>query len=849
MKLMGMMIGCFLMGNQVGSAQSNTPLEPPFRVVDLDVGESKEVSWENDHRATVKLVHVQETRDEVCFAVRRADVTVEIDGQSVPLVSGNYELPKTVGRYQVDCAITSGNNSNGTPSFWGLDKAARIRVWKADAPWINPGTFQYPVKQKWFANSTQMANEPVFVDAGEKPGKRSIYYHSGLDIGGSEGLVEIVAATDGLVVSVADKTMAAHETDTPVAPRYDVVYLLDERGWYYRYSHMKEIAPGIVLGRVVKKGDRIGFLGKEGGSGGWSHQHFEIKSRQPSGKWGTVEGYAFLWEAYLQEYQPRVIAVARPHHVVQTGDTVTLDGSKSWAREGGIQDFQWEGSDGSKASGPKVRRTYNKPGRYCETLRVTDRHGNQACDFTVVFVFDRSNPNTNLPSIHANYSPTFDLRPGMPIVFKVRSFGNTHAKETWDFGDGTPTIQVESDGNRAQHAPDGYAATTHAFSKPGHYVVSVSRTTESGITATDRLWVHVQGDTPAIKTKAAWEAGKFFQPPESFKDQYGKYRSPLLFADGTKVTRPDQWPRRRQEILHHWHGLLGAWPELITQPKLEMLESNRRENFVQWKVRFQLTPHDMTEGYLLVPDGQGKRPAAVTVYYEPETAIGQGGDHRDFALQLARRGFVVLSIGAKEASQARTYGFYYPSLQEARVQPLSMLAYAAANAWHVLASRPEVDDKRIGIVGHSFGGKWAMFASCLFEKFACAAWSDPGIVFDEARPNVNYWEPWYLGYHPQPWRTRGVITPDNPAHGLYPQLVAQGRDLHELHALMAPRPFLVSGGSEDPPARWEALNHSRDVNRLLGYTDRVAMTNRPEHSPNGQSNEQIYTFFQHFLME
>jgi hypothetical protein len=190
---------------------------------------------------------------------------------------------------------------------------------------------------------------------------------------------------------------------------------------------------------------------------------------------------------------------------------------------------------------------------------------------------------------------------------------------------------------------------------------------------------------------------------------------------------------------------------------------------------------------------------------------------------------------------------YYPSIEDAQVEPLSMLGYAAASAWYVLANRPEVDSQRIGIVGHSFGGKWAMFASCLFDKFACAAWSAPGIVFDEARPGVNYWEPWYLGYHPQPWRKRGLITEDNPARGLYPRLTATGRDLHELHVLMAPRPFLVSGGTEDPPKRWQALNHSIEVNRILGRGDRVAMTNRPNHSPNQDSNEVIYLFFQHFL--
>jgi hypothetical protein len=187
-------------------------------------------------------------------------------------------------------------------------------------------------------------------------------------------------------------------------------------------------------------------------------------------------------------------------------------------------------------------------------------------------------------------------------------------------------------------------------------------------------------------------------------------------------------------------------------------------------------------------------------------------------------------------------------MEDVRVQPLSMLGYAAANAYHVLANRPEVDAERIGIVGHSFGGKWAMFGSCLYDKFACAAWSDPGIVLD-TRPSVNYWEPWYLGWHPKPWRKRGVPTEENPARGLYHKLLSEGRNLHELHALMAPRPYLVSAGSEDPPHRWQALHHSIEVNKLLGFNDRVAMHNRPDHSPNPESNEVIYSFFEEWLME
>lgn len=93
------------------------------------------------------------------------------------------------------------------------------------------------------------------------------------------------------------------------------------------------------------------------------------------------------------------------------------------------------------------------------------------------------------------------------------------------------------------------------------------------------------------------------------------------------------------------------------------------------------------------------------------------------------------------------------------MQPLSVLAYAAANAWEVLARVESVDSTRIGIMGHSYGAKWAMFASCLYEKFACTAWSDPGIVFDETKDNyINYWEPWYLGYYPPPWKKSGATT-------------------------------------------------------------------------------------------
>lgn len=379
--------------------------------------------------------------------------------------------------------------------------------------------------------------------------------------------------------------------------------------------------------------------------------------------------------------------------------------------------------------------------------------------------------------------------------------------------------------------------------------VNQSRAIALSIAVVALSGIYVSGDEPLpIPPLLA----KYFSVPEKWADDRGEYKSPLQFADGRIAQTSDQWQQRRSEILKQWHELMGPWPEPVEDPQLEVIESVHRENFQQLKVRLRWVPNETTIGYLLIPDRDESdrgipRPAVITVYYEPETAIGRGSDLRDFAYQLTKRGFVTLSLGTTEATQAKTYGLYHPSLDNAQVQPLSMLAYAASTARRALGNRPEVDPSRIGISGHSFGGKWSMFASCLDDQFAAAAWSDPGIVFKQDRPSINYWEPWYLGYHKQPWRERGLVTEENPGKGLYPELIRQGRDLHELHALMAPRPMLVSGGSEDPESRWQPLGHTVAINRMLGYEDRVGMTNRLDHSPNEESNEVIYQFFEYFL--
>ena len=485
----------FLSFAQLRSAESSL-IKPLVTVVDLDVKEEQSVTLSDGSRAKVKLIKLKEIRDPIRQAVRTAEVSLLIDGQPVTLQSGMYNLPRTIGKVQVDCSVTSGLNSNGTPSFWGLDKAARIRLWPAGSPLIKPGSFIYPVEQRWFATGTWFDNEPVDGGSSILP---KIYYHSGLDIGGAEALTKVIAATDGLVVSVAGKVLEGHESkngNSPVAERYDLVYLRDDRGWYYRYSHLDKIDDSIKLGARVKKGDAIGVLGKEGASGGWSHLHFEIKVRQPSGKWGTQAGYGFLRQVYIDQYHPKVLANARPGMLLMQGDSTVLDGSGSWAAKGKIAKFEWAFSDGTKAEAAKVEHRYPHPGAFQEILKVTDTEGNVDYDFVLIRVVSKNSPKHYPHNMHASYWPTFGIKPRDTVTFKVRSFFRSPTEdddgnEIWDFGDGSDKVSVHSDGNREQRAINGYAVTQHRYAKPGHYVVTVSRKFSNGQTANYHLQVRV----------------------------------------------------------------------------------------------------------------------------------------------------------------------------------------------------------------------------------------------------------------------------------------------------------------------------------------------------------------------
>jgi murein DD-endopeptidase MepM/ murein hydrolase activator NlpD len=481
----------FLAGGKLISQNpaGSVPLQSLVRVADINTGEEVSVILHDGSIARVKVLGVEEIRESVTKTLMGAIVRVIINGEQCEISSGSYRLPVMAGGVQVDIPVIAAYMKDSHIDWWYLKKDVRMRFWPAGSPWIEPGTFVYPVRQRWLASGTSYSNEPVSRRATGK-----VYYHSGMDIGGAEGLSEVVSATGGVVKNLGMQ-QAQGEPHPAARPRADVIYIEDERGWLYRYSHLKVLDPSLKAGGMVMKGQRLGYIGKEGSSGGWTHLHFSVESLQPSGEWGVQDSYAFLWQAYLEEYDPKVLAVARPHHKVLPGEKVILDAARSWAKNG-IHSYEWLLMDGTRVKGPRAYRVYDKPGIYSEIIKVTDKSGNVDYDFSGVEVYSGSAPDgtATIVDVHAAYYPTFGIRPGDPVIFLSRAFRTKPGGvDNYDFGDGSPVIPVPSNIDAEQHAANGYGMVTHHFQKPGNYIVKIERKDEeTGYTAVQHLHVVVE---------------------------------------------------------------------------------------------------------------------------------------------------------------------------------------------------------------------------------------------------------------------------------------------------------------------------------------------------------------------
>jgi len=182
----------------------------------------------------------------------------------------------------------------------------------------------------------------------------------------------------------------------------------------------------------------------------------------------------------LETGQPPVdttkpVANAGPDQAVTEDTILTLDGSASTDNVA-ITSYTWKFIDSTlkTLTGMKPTYTFSTPGLYTVTLNVTDAAGNWATDTAIIEVVDTTSPVADAGqdrTVTVNETVTFDASASSD---NLGSAGIVLYE--WDFGDSTTgTGQT----------------TTHAYTSPGAYTVTLTVKDAAGNTATDTLTITV----------------------------------------------------------------------------------------------------------------------------------------------------------------------------------------------------------------------------------------------------------------------------------------------------------------------------------------------------------------------
>jgi fermentation-respiration switch protein FrsA (DUF1100 family) len=281
---------------------------------------------------------------------------------------------------------------------------------------------------------------------------------------------------------------------------------------------------------------------------------------------------------------------------------------------------------------------------------------------------------------------------------------------------------------------------------------------------------------------------------------------------------PAAIPAWVERVRGRLHELLGPEPTSVPL-NVETLESVECDGYRRDKIVFDTEDTMSVPAYLLVPDSRRDDApgAAVLAVHGHGPGKGQvvGLEHTampnaDYALQLARAGYVVL------APDLRCFGERLDWNPEDHYACDTNLVHAAMAGWNPLAQNiwdmrqcinllsehPLVDRGRIGMVGISYGGTITLFTAAVDTRVAACVVS-------------GYFSSWAVS-HRMPWNMCG-------SQILFGML---GRLEHEdLGALVAPRPMLIESGIDDdlfPVATaTESVRRVRLVYEVLGAGERL----------------------------
>ena len=251
----------------------------------------------------------------------------------------------------------------------------------------------------------------------------------------------------------------------------------------------------------------------------------------------------------------------------------------------------------------------------------------------------------------------------------------------------------------------------------------------------------------------------------------------------------------QEKLIELWHSLLGSPVNYEFRHSLALQKKYDFGDFTG-ELYLQANGPGTFQRLLMVfpKSATGKLPAVAVPFYFPEAMLGFELESREplpkfkgieMLAHLARRGYIAATADAYHLTYLksdRERGEYmrWPECGAAinREHPewtgIGKLTADTFLLIDALAEDSRVDASRIGITGHSLGGKMAFYAGCLDQRVKVIMASDFGFGWDQ----TNWSDIWY-------W------------DGKLEALKARGIDHSSLLGCAAPKPFCLLAGESD----------------------------------------------------
>ena len=347
-------------------------------------------------------------------------------------------------------------------------------------------------------------------------------------------------------------------------------------------------------------------------------------------------------------------------------------------------------------------------------------------------------------------------------------------------------------------------------------------------------------DSVNVKSAATEANANWFKPyqeaPAGFEKSTGNL-SPLLRTGTSRAASRKQWEEQVPALKQKWEKLLGSCPANLASPGLRVLHTNNGSGYRGTLAELQVEPDAWEDIYIMKPSRPAAHPLPVVIvpFYDVDPAVGSdmGGRRytppgvRSFALLAVQRGYIAVAIRWFGESYGESYAEAVANLAIRHPDCSGMGKWVsdARQLVNYLTTLPDVDPTRIAIMGHSLGGKMALYAGAFDSRIAVTVASEPGIGFSHS----NYGDYWYFG------------------HRL--DAAPSGTDQHELLGMMAPRPFLLIGGDKfDGKDSWYYINAARPVYDLFGKPNNIGFLDHHQgHSPTPEAAWRAMEFLRHFL--